>query len=399
MSTNLNHSAIIIIGGGGMGLAAAWRLAKAGHDVRVIEQFELFHNRGSSHGEHRIIRRTYDDALYAALMPYAYKLWDELEIDSGQQLKYLVGGVEFGPSDDPALLDIIRINQELIIPNEIFTPAQAAKRFPQFRLPADFLLVYCPSNGFLAVDDCVRAHAEQAQRHGAIVQDEEPVWKIVPLAHGAEVHTRKGIYTCDKLVVTAGAYVNKLFPQLHLDLAYIIEQNQVHWFEVRHPEWFTAHQFPVFIMRHGRNAMSDTYGCPTFRNPGIKVGVHHSHHYIDVDQYDLIPRDDTTARVRDWVREFIPDATGNILKINTCLYDFPSDEHFVIGLHPDYPDIVLANMAGHGYKFASLVGEILAQLAIEGHTSYDLTGLGMDRFFSETAARRPAVHGDLGRGH
>jgi sarcosine oxidase len=399
MSTNANHSTVIIVGGGGMGMSTAWGLAKAGHDVRVIEQFKRFHKRGSSHGEHRIIRRTYNDALYAALMPYAYQLWEELETDTGQQLMYLVGGLEFGPSDDPALLNIIRINQEFNIPNEILAPAEAAKRFPQLRLPPDFLAVYCLSNGFLAVDDCVRAHAEQAQRHGAVIQDEEPVLKIVPLAHGAEVHTGKGTYTCDKLVVTAGAYVNKCLPQLHLDLAYIIEQNQVQWFEVAHPEWFTADKFPVFIMRDARHAMGGTYGFPTFRNPGIKIAVNHSNHYIDVDRYDMTPRDDVTERVRDWVREFIPDATGNILSVNTCLYDFPPDEHFVIGLHPQHPDIAFANMAGHGYKFASLVGEILAQLATVGRTSYDLTGLGMERFFSETAARRPALYADIGRGH
>jgi len=194
--------------------------------------------------------------------------------------------------------------------------------------------------------------------------------------------------------------VNKLLPQMHLDLAYIIEQNQVHWFEVAHPERFTADRFPVFIVRHERAAMGGTYGFPTFRHPGIKVGVHHSNHHIDVDNYDMIPRDDTTARVRDWVREFIPDATGKILKINACLYDFPPDEHFVIALHPRYPDIAFANMAGHGYKFASLVGEILAQLAMEGRTTYDLTGLGLDRFFSAAAARRPApAQVEVGRGH
>jgi glycine/D-amino acid oxidase-like deaminating enzyme len=182
-------------------------------------------------------------------------------------------------------------------------------------------------------------------------------------------------------------------------LAYIIEQNQVHWFEVAHPEWFTADQFPVFILRDDRDAPSGMYGFPTFRNPGIKIAVNHSNHYIDVDNYDRMPHADTTEQVRKWVREFIPDTTGKILNINTCLYDFPPDEHFVIGLHPQYPDIAFANMAGHGYKFASLVGEILAQLAIEGRTSYDLTGLGLDRFFSDTAARRPAIHVDIGRSH
>src|SRR5579864_6888271 len=110
MSSN-NHISVIIVGGGGMGLATAWRLAKGGHDVRVLEQFKFFHNQGSSHTEHRIIRRTYNDDLYSRLMPHAYRLWHELEADSGQKLKYLVGGIEIGPDDDPTKLEIISINR------------------------------------------------------------------------------------------------------------------------------------------------------------------------------------------------------------------------------------------------------------------------------------------------
>src|SRR5579871_5131461 len=249
------HSTVIVIGGGGMGLSTAWRLAKGGHDVRVLEQFKFFHNRGSSHTEHRIIRRTYNDDLYSRLMPHAYRLWHELEADSGQKLVYLVGGVELGPHDDPTLTDIIRISAELNVPLEVMTPTEAKKRFPQFNLPSDFLLTFCPENGFLAIDDCLRAQAEQARKHGAILQEEEPVLEITPLAHGAQIRTAKATYTCDKLVLTAGPYAKKLLKQLGLDAPYTIELNQSHWFKVDHPEWFMPDQFPVFIVRHDRDTM------------------------------------------------------------------------------------------------------------------------------------------------
>ena len=394
---NSTHSTVIVVGGGGMGLSTAWRLAKGGHNVRVLEQFKFFHNRGSSHTEHRIIRRTYNDDLYSRLMPHAYRLWHELEADSGKKLVNLVGGVEIGPDDDPTLLDIIRINRELNIPSEVWTPAEAAKKYPQFHLRPDWLMVYCPTNGFLAVDDCVRAHAEQAQRHGAILQDEETVLEIKPLAHGAEVRTTKATYTCDKLVLTAGPYVKNLLKQVGLDVPYTIELNQSNWFKVDVPEMYMPDRFPVFIVRHDRDPMGGMYGFPTFRNPGIKVSVHHSNIYIDAEQYDMKPRQETLDRVWDWMREFIPGAASDVLNMAACLYDFPPDEHFVLSLHPQYPDIAMANMAGHGYKFASLVGEIMAQLAIDGKTEYDLTGFGVDRFFSETAARRPAIHVDIQR--
>ncbi len=391
------HSEVIVIGGGGMGLATAWRLAKGGHDVRVLEQFKLMHKRGSSHTEHRIIRRTYNDDLYSRLMPEAYRLWAELEADSGEKLIYLVGGVEIGPADDPTLRDIMRINDELGLPSAVWTPTEAAEHYPQFHLRPDWLMVYCGLNGFIAVDDCMRVKAEQATKHGAQIQDEEPVLEITPLAHGAQIRTTKDTYTCDKLVITAGAYAVNLLKQVGLAVPYTIELNQAHWFKVDRPELFTPDRFPVFIVRHDHDQMGGIYGFPTFRNPGIKVSIHHSNQYIDIKHYDLIPRAETTERVWNWVREFIPGAASEVLNVGTCPYDFPPDEHFVLSLHPQYPDIAMANMAGHGYKFAPLIGEIMAQLAIDGKSVYDLTGLGVDRFFSATAARRPAIHVDIAR--
>jgi sarcosine oxidase len=393
------HSTVIVIGAGGMGLAAAWRLAKGGHQVRVLEQFNLFHTRGSSHTEHRIIRRTYNDDIYAKLMPEAYRLWEELERDSALKLMYLTSGVEIGPEDDPTLTDIIRVGKLLGIPTEVMTPAEAARRFPQFKLRPNFLMAYCPLNGFLAVDDCMRAKAEVARHFGAVIQENEPVLEIEPLSAGVKVTTTRAVYTCDKLVLTAGAYVNRFMQQLGLGKPYTIEHNQAHWFEVAHPEQFQMGTFPVFIVRYDADPMGGIYGFPTFRNPGFKASVHHSNLYIDIDEFDMQVKEATTQRVLDWVREFIPDATGRVLSAGACPYDFPADEHFVIGLHPHYPDIAMANMAGHGYKFASVVGDILAQLAIDGKTTYDLTGLGVDRLIDPNAPRRPAIHVDVQRPH
>ncbi|MHB8629004.1 MAG: N-methyl-L-tryptophan oxidase [Aggregatilineales bacterium] len=386
------HSEVLIVGGGGMGLATAWRLAKAGRAVRVIEQFPFFHDRGSSHTEHRIIRRTYEDALYSRLVPHAYQLWSELEADSGQKLMYLCGGVEIGPVNDATLKRLIDIAGDLNVPLKIWSPAEAQKHYPQFHLRPDWLMAYCPDNGFLAVDDCVRAHAEQAAKHGAILQDNDLVQTIEPLDHGARVITAQATYTCDKLIVTAGAYVKRLMRQTGLELPFKIEVNQIQWFRTDPPDLFMPGRFPVFIVRNESDeATGGMYGFPTFRFPGIKVTVHHSKHYIEIEDYDRQPHADTTARVAAFVREFLPGAAHEVLDAKTCLYDLPPDEHFVLSLHPHYPDIVMANTTGHGYKFASLIGEILAQLAVRGTTDYDLTGLSVDRFFSETAVRRPAM--------
>jgi monomeric sarcosine oxidase len=391
------HHKIIIIGGGGMGLSAAWRLARRGEKPLVIEQFSLFHNRGSSHAEHRILRRTYDDDLYARLVVEAYRLWEELEGESGQRLKYLYGGLEIGPHTDKTLNNIIDVCRATGIPIDVFSPAELGQRYPQWHVRPDFIALFCPLNGFLAIDDCMRAKAELAAKGGVIFQENEPVEAITPLANGVEIRTAKGTYTCDRLIITAGAYAKKLMRQIGLDVPYIIESSQVHWFKVDSDEMYRPERFPIFILRHDTDTIGGMYGFPLFRKPGIKVAVHHSNDVIDVENYTMQPNPTTTERVAAFVREFLPGAAAQPAEIATCLYDFPPDEHFVIAQHPEFPHISMANMAGHGYKFAPLVGEVLAQFAVDGHTTYDLTGLGVDRFFSEAAARRDPIHVDVAR--
>jgi len=390
------HSEVLIIGGGGMGLATAWQVAKRGHSVRVIERFRFLHNRGSSHTEHRVIRRTYNDDIYSRLVIGAYRGWEALEQDSGVKLLNLVGGIDFGPSDDHGLNDIIRVSAELNIPLDVMTADEANKRFPQFHLPPGFTMTYCPLNGFVAVDDAMKAKLDVARKLGAVLQDEERVTLIEPLAHGARVTTDKGVYTCDKLVLSAGSYVNPFMQQLGINFAYTVELNQVHWFAAKDPARFTMDKFPIFIVRWDVGHFNGAYGFPTFRHPGVKVAVHHSNVYLDPEAYDMTPNSGTRDRVTAFVREFMPllDA-DNLLDMGTCLYDFPPDEHFVLSKHPQHPDICMANMAGHGYKFAPVVGEILADFAIDGETSYDLTGLSVNRFLDPNAPRREPIHVDM----
>ncbi len=391
------HTEILIIGGGGMGLSAAYQLAKMGTKPLVLEQFKMGHTRGSSHTEHRLIRRTYNDDIYSTLMPHSYRLWAELEKDAGRKLVYLCGGVEIGPEDDPTLTDIIRISRELDVPTDVWTPAEARQHYPQFHLRPNWIMAFCPMNGFVAVDDAQAGLWETALRMGATIRDEEPVLQIEPLAHGARVVTTKGEYTCDKLIVAAGAYVKKLLAQTGLDVPYFIEVNQVQWFESDDPAMYMPDKFPVWIVRDDHEPIGGTYGFPTFRYPGTKAGIHHSNVFIDVEQYDQQPRPETTEKVAAFMREFIPGASQKILKVGACLYDFPPDEHFVISKHPQYPDISMANMAGHGYKFTPLVGLILAQFATQGRTEFDLTGFDVARFFDENVPRRKAIHVDVMR--
>lgn len=391
-----SHSEVLIIGGGGMGLAAAWHVAKRGHNVRVIERFKFLHNRGSSHTEHRVIRRTYNDDIYSRLVVSAYQGWEELEQESGVKLLNLVGGLDWGPSDDHGLNDIIRVSAALNIPLEVMDANEANKRFPQFHLPDGFTMTLCKLNGFVAVDDAMKAKLDMARKHGAILQDEEQVLQIEPLEHGARVVTDKGTYTCDKLILTAGSYVNPLMQQIGLNFAYTTELNQVHWFAAKDPSLFTMERFPIFIVRWDVGYFNGAYGFPTYRRPGVKVAIHHSNVYIDPEQYDMTPNEGTRDRVTAFVREYMPGLDADsLIDMGTCLYDFPPDEHFVLSKHPQHPDISMANMAGHGYKFAPVVGEILADFAIQGETDYDLTGLGVDRFFNPEAPRRAPIHVDM----
>lgn len=367
----------IVIGLGGMGSAAAWHLAKRGKRVLGLEAFEQNHANGSSHGEHRIIREAYFEAPeYVPLVQRAYTLWRELEAESGRDLLRITGGLLIGDEQSEVVTGSIRSAREHNLEHEVLSPAEVLERFPGFRLPEDMVAVYEPNAGYLRPEECVSAHLELAARHGAELHFNEPVTSWAADDAGVGVSTGQGTYRADKLVIAAGPWASELLEGLDLPLTPIRIVNA--HFRSTEAETFDESRCPVYIFKVPEGQY---YGFPHLPGSGLKLGRH-----------DRI--DPTTARtidrnVEDWEVEelatlldrYMPGASGEVIKTLTCMYTMTPDEDFILDIHRDHPNVAYGcGFSGHGYKFASVIGEILADLAADGETRHPIAFLSAGRF-------------------
>ncbi len=370
----------IVIGLGGMGTATAFHLARRGERVLGLEQFELAHERGSSHGLTRIIRLAYhEDASYVPLLRRSYELWHELERISREELLITTGSLEGGPDDGPMFRGALVAAELHDLPHEVLTRAKLEARHPGWRnLDPGTTAVYQPDGGFLLSEATMRAHAEAATSHGAELRFEEPVlgWEATP--EGAvRVRTAAATYEAERLVICAGAWARQLVPRL---AALAVPERQVlGWFTPRDPAPFGVERFPVFILDVESGSW---YGFPAHGGHGVKVGwYHHFREPIDPDDPDrsTTPRDE--AALRGFVERYLPAAAGATEMLKACMFTNSPDEHFIIDRLPEAPQVTIAaGFSGHGYKFCSVVGEICADLAIDGATSHDIGLFRLDRF-------------------
>jgi sarcosine oxidase len=369
---------VIVIGIGGMGSAAAFHLARRGHKVLGLERFDIPHEMGSSHGVTRIIRLAYyEHPSYVPLLQRAYELWHELEHISGETLLHTTGSIDAGPEDSEVFQGSLHSCKVHSIRHEVLTSAELTARFPGYRLPSNTMALFQPDGGFLLSERCIVAHVQAAQAHGAEIHGREGVldWKVV--GDGVRVRTERGEYEADKLVLTAGAWMGKLVDKLR-NLAEP-ERQVLLWLQPKRPDLFTPDRFPVFnlIVKEGR-----FYGFPVHGIPGMKLGLyHHLSEVVDPDDLDrtrITPKDESL--LRSFVEKYIPDAAGPTQSMKVCMFTNTPDEHFILDLHPDYPQVVLGSpCSGHGFKFSSVVGEILADLALEGKTRHNIDLLRLKR--------------------
>jgi sarcosine oxidase len=366
---------VVVVGVGGMGSAALYHLARRDHRVLGLERFELLHERGSSHGVTRIIRQAYfEHPSYVPLVRRAYELWRELEQEAGEQLLYVTGAVEGGPR---IFEGAVRSSVEHGLRFEELDGAEVNRRFPAYRLPPELRLVYQPDGGFVLPERCIVAHLEGACARGAEVRTGERVLEWSAGESGIRVRTDRGELEADRLVLTAGAYsqeVGRLPPGM------VVAQRQVlAWLEPLRPELFTVDRFPVFNVALPEGHL---YGFPVHGVPGFKVG------YYDRDgergdpdaiSRETFPKDE--AHLRPFVERYFPDGAGRTLDLKACLFELSPDEHFLIDRHPESDlAVVAAGFSGHGFKFCSVVGEILADLVVDGETLHDIGFLRLSRF-------------------
>ena len=370
----------IVLGLGGMGSAAAFHLARRGRRVLGLEQFDLLHERGSSHGATRIIRLAYHEhPSYVPLLRRAYELWHELEARAGERLLITTGSLEGGPQDGPIFQGAVEAARLHDLDHTVLDGQEIEARFPGFRgLPPSTAAVWQPDGGFVLAERSILAHVNQALGHGAELHFRERVdaWVPDPSGAGVRVTTDAGTYEADRLVLCAGPWAGQLVPSLAA--AATPERQVLIWIQPRVPELFAVDRFPVFLID---TDAGNYYGFPAHDLPGVKLGLyHHLREPIDPDAPDRSAHGRDEEVLRAFADRYLSEASGPTMLMKTCIFTNSPDEHFIIGPLPDSPSVIIAaGFSGHGYKFCSVVGEVLADLAMHGETGHDIGLFRPDR--------------------
>ena len=369
---------VIVAGLGAMGSLTLHHLARRGHRVLGLDRFTPPHTMGSSHGQSRIIREAYfEDPRYVPLVQRAYSCWADLESTSRTTIFRQTGGLMLGP-DNGELVRGARLSAELHqLPHELLDAREVARRFPAFHPDPDMVGVWEPRAGVLLPEIAIGAALKVAQRNGAHVQTGESLvsWNAIP--GGVEVVTTVGRYRAASLVISVGAWTRDMVKELALPL--VVQRNVLMWFStVRTPEHFAPEAFPIFISEHAPGEM--WYGFPDLGD-GIKLARHHCGESTHPDTINREVSIDEVEGVRSLIRRYLPNADGLLRDSAVCMYTNAPDEHFVIGRHPAHPAVIVASpCSGHGFKFASVIGEMLADLSTDREPTFDLSLFALERF-------------------
>jgi sarcosine oxidase len=361
---------VIVVGVGAMGASACSHLADRGARVLGLEQFDIPNSRGSSHGFSRMIRLAYyEKPDYVPLLHRSYQLWDELEKRSQQRLLFRVGGVYIGPETGLLLKGSRESARKFALDVEMLSHKELGKRWPQFVVPRKWIALFDPAAGFLRPERVITAYATLAMRAGAQLHGNEPVRQWRATDRQVTVRTDRGEYKAGQLIFTGGAWSAKLLGELGLPLK--VTRQVVGWVWPRRPELFELGRLPVW----GIDAMQQRgiyYGFPMIPDaPGFKL----AHHWptapsVDPDKVTREPSPGDEKDFRPVLKRHIPDADGSLLATRVCLYTNSPDEDFILDHHPQHPRVQIAcGFSGHGFKFASVIGEILADRATLGSSS------------------------------
>ncbi len=376
---------VAVVGLGAMGSAALCELARRGVRAVGIERFEPGHDRGSSHGESRIIRLSYfEHPSYVPLLRRAYEKWRELERRCGDAILTATGILEAGRPGSVVVAGSLAASRLHGLAHEELDAAQAMRRYPAFRFPADWSAVFQPDGGFLRPERAIGRFVALAAHDGAVVQPHTRVLDIAPGAGAVTIRTDRGSVEAGAVILAAGAWIGAFAPDLAPRLT--LTRQVLGWFTPLDPALLVPGRFPVFLLDGGEDG--PYYGFPDFAGTGVKVAAHGPRGVL-ASAEDL--RQDgganDEAELRMMLERFIPWAAGSLARMRTCIYTRTPDEDFAVGVLPGDARIVLASpCSGHGFKFASVMGEVLADLALDGRTRHDIGRFRLDRFGPPQAA-------------
>jgi sarcosine oxidase len=375
---------VIVAGLGAMGSATAYHLALRGLKVLGLDRWAPGHTFGSSHGDSRIIREAYfEHPMYVPILRRAYDLWRELEQRSDETLLHEIGGLMIGPPDGELVTGALRSVAEFGIAHDVLSPADVRARYPAFHLSPGEIAVVDRRAGYLDPDRCNAAHLRVATAAGATLRFNEAVVSWTANDDGVRVETSQGSYTADHLVLSVGARMPQL---LDVRLPLVVERQMLFWLEPSVADTrYDPASFPIYLYEYGgESGFSWCYGFPRLPR-GIKAAVMHKGETVaDADAVRRSVDDAEVEPLRRALSTLLPDvARAPVRESAVCLFTNTPDLHFIIDMHPAQPRVVISSAcSGHGFKFASAIGEIQADLVTTGQSRFDLRPFRAKRFRS-----------------
>ncbi|HEY4606128.1 MAG TPA: N-methyl-L-tryptophan oxidase [Acidimicrobiia bacterium] len=368
---------VAVIGLGGIGSAAAyWASRRLGGHVLGIEQYEVGHLRGGSEDHSRIIRLSYHTPAYVDLAKGAYETWQELEVDSGEQLILETGGLDLAPANASIGLDSYRSSMtSAAVVFEELDAGEIMRRWPQWRLTDDVRGLFQEHSGIVKASSANTTHRRLALEWGATLLEGAGVTAIRETGGAVNIEVDGRTYQAGSLIISAGAWTNRLLEMLGVWFPLEVTLEQVVYLTAIDPLAFHHSRFPIWIWMDEPSF----YGFPIFGEPAVKIAWDRCEIVTDPDDRSFEPRADVIAAVRGFASEHLPAAAGDIRLAKTCLYTLPPDRDFIVDRVPGTDRVYVAVGAGHAFKFASLLGRILTDLAIDGVTPYDISALSAHR--------------------
>ena len=367
----------IVLGIGGVVIAALYHLAKRGADVLGIDQYPAGHDKGSSHGDSRLIRLVYfEHPDYVPLLRNAFELWRELEVESGDELLNMTGLLQAGPPDGEVITGLLKAAKIHQLKMEQLSPEAANKRFPGINLKAEQTAIFDENAGILKVEDCVKTHVKLAQKHGAQLKSGQAIgWE--QQHNGISVQVGEETLHCQKLIITPGAWASDLLPALSPFLE--IRRKSLFWFDKHSPQHELGNDFPVFFIEDGDH---NFYGFPAMDKKGIKMADHQGGEVMSSPtELDNTLDANALLEISGALNQYLPDVGDHLSHYTNCMYTMSSDDHFIVGQYPGNADVhFVAGLSGHGFKFATVLGQIMADLTMTGETMHPISFLSPRRF-------------------
>jgi sarcosine oxidase len=360
-----------------MGAAAAWNLARRGRRVAGFDRLQPPHALGSTHGRTRIIRQAYfEDPLYVPFLRRAAELWSSLEQEAGERLFLPTGGLMIGPPGGALLTGAAESAAQHGIPHEMLDGLEVHRRHPAYQPRDGHLALFDPGAGVLLPERIILSLLARARDAGADLRTGTAVSGWDQGEGGVVVHTDIGRLEAGSLIVAAGPWMPGLLGDLDLPLG--VERQLAHWFEpTAHHEVHGPDQCPIALAEEDGGRLFATF--PDLGD-GVKMGVHHEGEPATPDGVVRVISDGETADRRETLRRLMPDAAGPLRDAIVCLYTNTPDHRFILDRHPRMNRVVIASAcSGHGFKFASVIGEVLADLACDTDPAFDITPFALAR--------------------